>query len=564
MVSNIAVARKLQDKQSDAERYYSQKARAKMDTSDFAGPHRSFPIMSQQDVFNAARLIGQADDPAAVKAAIIRVAKRKGFKLPDSWQKEEDGKKPKESAALPGTSRLATMITCWLEDGAISLNGRQYPREAVDRLIQSAQVQLSDPNALPLTCYLSHQEADKDNALALVGRITRVWREGTKALASIDIPNTHAGRDLVTLTNGQYIKSTSLRASNAEMRMDKDHTFPQVGGAGLKLEGIDFTTTPGLAATARIIDLVLAESAAPQTVREVFHTSTLVLEKEAHMREEYIQPMASGDSPSVDGAPGRDYPYPVPAVEPLADIKPMANRTDEAHKAVHDHLANVLDATLAPMHGKSQEQARRDANMSLQEAGRKLALVHAKQLAAAHDLAAYHAGMSCEGAYEACLDKMAQPDNAMGNDGMQDGDDDDRESARKETRRMTQEEAARLLSEAGYKIEAPKTQEQILQEKLDAMQAAFDQKLAEMQQKLQPSAPAARRKSLVEGANVTETPNRPYYRNGDYLREQLRGMNREELLDRSRPLPEWMDPERALKEFQLELLGMYDAQYKLD
>lgn len=66
-----------------------------MPDEDFAGPHQSFPIKSQQDVHNAAKLIGHAENPAAVKAAIKRIAKRKGFKLPESWEDEkedDDGK----------------------------------------------------------------------------------------------------------------------------------------------------------------------------------------------------------------------------------------------------------------------------------------------------------------------------------------------------------------------------------------------------------------------------------------------------------------------------------------
>jgi hypothetical protein len=52
----------------------------------FAGPHNSFPIKTQQDVYDAARLIGHAQNPAAVKQAIIRIAHSKGFSLPKSWQ----------------------------------------------------------------------------------------------------------------------------------------------------------------------------------------------------------------------------------------------------------------------------------------------------------------------------------------------------------------------------------------------------------------------------------------------------------------------------------------------
>jgi hypothetical protein len=56
---------------------------------DFAGPNKSFPIRDQEDVDHAARLIGHADDPGAVKARIIAIAKRKGLSLPDAWNETE-------------------------------------------------------------------------------------------------------------------------------------------------------------------------------------------------------------------------------------------------------------------------------------------------------------------------------------------------------------------------------------------------------------------------------------------------------------------------------------------
>src|SRR5690349_14464855 len=274
MVSNRVVARQI------AERDFSTKKRKAMDLADFGDPaKRAFPVLNQEDLDNAARLLGHADNPAAVKKRLIAIAKRKGLKLPDSWQKDDDHPKEtthaslssqRSSSSIPRTV-LATIKTCWLEDDAVSLNGRQYPREAVDRLVQSAQVALSDPDGLPLTCYLSHDKADQDSTLDIAGKITRVWREGNKAYANIDIPNTQTGRDIATLVKGGFIRSQSLRASGAEMRLNQDRTFPQVTGTGLKLEGIDFTTRPGLSQTARITDVQVAESTAPQNIHEVFN-----------------------------------------------------------------------------------------------------------------------------------------------------------------------------------------------------------------------------------------------------------------------------------------------------
>jgi len=79
------------------QRSISQKERDAIPTEDFAGPHQSFPIRNQDDVDSAAKLIGHADDPDAVKRNVIRIAKKKGLKLPDSW-KEDDSKDSADSS----------------------------------------------------------------------------------------------------------------------------------------------------------------------------------------------------------------------------------------------------------------------------------------------------------------------------------------------------------------------------------------------------------------------------------------------------------------------------------
>jgi hypothetical protein len=128
------------------------------------------------------------------------------------------------------------------------------------------------------------------------------------------------------------------------------------------------------------------------------------------------------------------------------------------------------------------------------------------------------------------------------------------------------DEARRILEAAGHTVQAPKTAEQLLQERLDAMQATFDQKLQETLDALKPqAAKRVGRRSLVEGSNDQGQPKKTYYRNGDYLREQLRDPNlRMGLLDRSRPLPEGMTPERILKELEVELLGIMDNMHPFD
>lgn len=58
--------------------------RDKLPESDFAGPHRSFPIVSPSDVNDAWRLAGHANDPDAVRARIKEIAHRKGKEFVDA------------------------------------------------------------------------------------------------------------------------------------------------------------------------------------------------------------------------------------------------------------------------------------------------------------------------------------------------------------------------------------------------------------------------------------------------------------------------------------------------
>jgi phage head maturation protease len=67
--------------------------RDKMDEESFAGPERSFPINSQEDVADALQSLGRTKhDPDAIRANIIRIARRKGFSLPDSVKDDDDKK----------------------------------------------------------------------------------------------------------------------------------------------------------------------------------------------------------------------------------------------------------------------------------------------------------------------------------------------------------------------------------------------------------------------------------------------------------------------------------------
>ncbi len=79
------------------------KPRDELEDDDFAGPNRTFPIVTAQDVKDAARLIGKADDPEAVKRKIIAIAKRKGFELPEAWTEAKKSTEDDTPAYLYGS-----------------------------------------------------------------------------------------------------------------------------------------------------------------------------------------------------------------------------------------------------------------------------------------------------------------------------------------------------------------------------------------------------------------------------------------------------------------------------
>ncbi len=553
--------------QEEYERYFSQDDRKKLDASDFAGPGMSFPVNSQQDLDNAARLIGHAGDPAAVKSRLIAIAKRKGLTLPKSWQEATESIESTNATISPTASmksRVARIKVLWLYDDAISLNGRQYPREAVDKLIQSGQLALSQPDGLPLTCYISHDMADQDNSIKMTGRVTQLWREGVNAMANVDIPDTHAGRDVAVLTSNRYLNTMSLRASGAEMKLDKQRGIPQVSGSNLTLQGIDFTASPGIP-QARI-QQVLLESADRAGICEVFDLtpeSILIETQEKHMdiREEVIPSTTSGNTVGMTSDPTDDDYH-----KNNYEIPPMLSGdvTDQMQsylREAHDHLAAVQGRSCA---GGMESTKRK----TLEEAGRMISGKNDKHLDAAHDNIAHALGMECESAQNK-QPMAAQPDDNTNN----------MEAKKPMEAKITTDDALKLLESHGFKIERPKTREEVLQEAFDrkleaqqaAMQVAMDAKLTALSEQFATiaakSEPTPQRKSLVEGATTTGTKpahQRPSARkNGDYLKEQLKEIPLDYLADRSFPLPDGVNVERLLEEMKLPLLGMYDDKYGL-
>lgn len=628
-----------------AERDYTQKDRDAMDDGNFGDPeNQAFPIKTAQDVINAASLLHNAKgDQSAIKSRIIRIANRKGFPLPQTWQDD-----PKESVATiahtsPAAqprSRIATIQVCWISDGAESLNKRIYPASTVDKLIASGQRKIANPNGLPVTCFLSHADADDDHTPALIGKVVRIWREGSKGMADIDLADTSHARDALGLISGGYIRTESLRASNAELRVDGHYNMPIVAGDGIELDGIDLTNYPGLEQVARIERVRLAESShthppltetfsiAPQAVaiHEVFHAHTDTLVEQFEQKEGFMpekkpvdaatQPASaplteagdnkpvqysptSGNTVGVTSDPTQDaYAQRMYAAPPMTSGTMQGMAQAPEIMEAHDRIAMVQGRDCAP----ARESARwavaysrmsESDRKTITEKGKSLSTKNDAHLDVAHDALAKHAGMTCEGVNNK---KSTDPDNDGDDDSTNDpmknpdwADDqtnqqNNMESKPKGKRTMSVEEARKLLEANGYTgFQAPKTDAEKFREEIAAMQQAMQEaqkqkdeayakQIEEMRALITPQVStkieeaAPQRKSMVSGSNVTGNSTSirsSLYSNGKYLKEQISNADWEQLADRTCPIPDGLNIDHLIREFEQLYAVQYDNRFQV-
>ena len=497
---------------------------------NFAGPHKSYPIKDASDVGDAWNLAGHADDPDAVRAKIKEIADRLGLThgLPDTAKDDEKQESAAASVAdslIRPRKKIATLKVCFLEDNARSLNGRIYPKATVDRIVASAIKKLADPGALPVTCFVSHETANSNANTELVGRVTRVWREGSKIYALIDLADTRVARDMLALAEGGYLLSESMRVLGVELVHDRNYDLPLVmpqEGVEPELLGIDLTTRPGLVDSARI-QQVLYESSQAAPYTEAFAVDGVhITDKEAPVSIPlYLKILTETETVAAEGM--------------TTDRK--------AHQRIHDHLAGVMDDAIKPMHG--QESAALIASAALSEEGRAIAKKHAMRLSDAHDEAARALGMECEGCYKEALGIPLDPDQ----DGDVDAelvipDDDGDESARKGQKTMNEEQMLVALNAHGYKVEAPKSIEEQLAElraQTEAQQREIEALRVAPPQRQTLAAPSA----MTEGGELQPED---LYEEGEYLAGPLRPGNWRALADRRVPWPAGVDPNVALNE----------------
>jgi hypothetical protein len=432
--------------------------------------------------------------------------------------------KSEESAATVASSvtkprkKIATLKVCFLEDNARSMNGRIYPKSTVDRIVASAIRKLADQSALPITCFVSHETANSNVNTELVGKVTKVWREGTKIYAMIDLADTRAGRDMLALAEGGYLLSESLRVIGVELVQDRHNELPLVmviEGMEPELLGIDLTTRPGLMDTARI-QQVLYESQAAAPYTESFAVDEVTIE-------------------SKEDQPMSQIPLYLKVI-----LEEGVTPDRQAHQKIHDHLAGVMDECVAPMHGSESARLRALVEAELSEEGRALAMKHATRIAAAHDASAQACGMECEGCYKEALGIPLDPDQDNDAPNM---NDQDSEESQKGQDTMTEAEMLEALKAKGYTVAAPKTAEEQLAELRGQIEEQHRQiealKVAPPQRQTQ--APSA----------MTETGGyapEEIYEEGEYLAGPLKPATWKSLSNRKVPWPKDVDPKVALHE----------------
>src|ERR1035437_4837395 len=158
--------------------------------------------------------------------------------------------------------RVATIKRTFLIP-TVSKNKRLYTRENIGKAVERMNVKLQSGSELPLTMFSSHRQADTDDTLMTIGRLTKVTQEDDgSGTFEADIANTTAGRDMAALVTpvNPYIKGLSIRGQWMSQPITIETDGVQTTTADdLDVFGIDWTGRPGVEG-AQITYAALAES----------------------------------------------------------------------------------------------------------------------------------------------------------------------------------------------------------------------------------------------------------------------------------------------------------------
>lgn len=160
-----------------------------MRPEDFAGPGQSYPIETQEDVDNATSLLHHASDPSQTKRNIKKIAKKKGLKVPNSWDvniysydscfSTEFKEVQHEGKAYKVRTGKLFEVGSYADKGIPSVT-----TEDLDRLVSNFKpidIGFSEDAGINL----EHKSTPLDGHL---GKIAKVWREGDALMGDCIVP----------------------------------------------------------------------------------------------------------------------------------------------------------------------------------------------------------------------------------------------------------------------------------------------------------------------------------------------------------------------------------------
>ena len=183
---------------------------------------------------------------------------------------------------------------------ATSLNRRKYTAGNISSAVARMQSRIASEGSLPISMATGHGAANEDDALATIGRVTKVDLDANGvATFEADIADTARGRDIAALVTPDqpYIKGVSIRgawASQPYTITDEDGQESTTAD-DLEIKGIDFTWKPGVAG---------AEITSAQAIAEALHDPDLIFES-VEDAEMFVDEASTTEStPSKWGDPG--------------------------------------------------------------------------------------------------------------------------------------------------------------------------------------------------------------------------------------------------------------------
>ncbi len=158
--------------------------RRNLPLEDFGDPERRlFPIVDQEDVDAAARLIGKARDPVLVRKRIVAIAKRKHLRIPKTWRLDESADFIATGALTEGRRESPDMI---LYPNSKLFEAGDYPDKSFSMTPEELWAAVEQFNA-PVPVDLEHTSTVLDGALGEV-RGLRLSPDGAQLLGAVAIP----------------------------------------------------------------------------------------------------------------------------------------------------------------------------------------------------------------------------------------------------------------------------------------------------------------------------------------------------------------------------------------